>query len=262
MRRCAPAEPAATSSGQRLGRLRRRAPLGRLDQLPVVVEHQQLAGLDRQARGRASAPPPRRSHASRGASSCRRRVARATRDRCGSRAARPSARPAPRGARRSRPRCLSGSCSLVSMLSTPTTPVGITSGAESSDTVARETSTKSGSCGHVEHELRCRGAYRAPDHARRRATGRPGSSRSRGLQPTTAGRARARTPPHRGLRARRGAPAEHRRTRPPRSPPSAAAATAAAHARSKRGRSIATGSATSDGQWFHPEEIGIPGVLA
>ena len=42
-------------------------------------------------------------------------------------------------------RCPPEAATLVSMLSTPTTPVGITSGAESSETVARETSTKSGS---------------------------------------------------------------------------------------------------------------------
>ena len=81
--------------------------------------------------------------------------------------------------------------------------VGIRSGAESSDTVARETSTKSGALGHIEHQLRSRRAYRAPDHAlvERQAVGdhRVAADTHR-PQPAVL---ETRMPPHRGPRARR-----------------------------------------------------------
>ena len=155
-----------------------------------------------------------------------------------------------------------GRRTLVSMLMTPTTPVGITSGTASSETVARETSTKSGSAVTSSDELRlARCAPRARSRPRR-AAGRRGSSRSRGRRPTRAGRARARTPPRRRRRARRGVPRARRRSPPPRCPPTRRRRPPPrTRARSEAGRSQPD-SATWRGQWLHPGRIGIPAALS
>ena len=121
-----------------------------------------------------------------------------------------------------------GAGALVSMLITPTTPVGRTSGIASSETVARETCDEVGVDGDVEARAAPRRCGPRGRSRPRRAAGRPGSSRSRARRPTRAGRARARrrrrlTPPsavvespERGVERvrRRSPPRRQRRARP------------------------------------------------
>src|SRR4051794_34988382 len=136
-----------------------------------------------------------------------------------------------------------GSGALVSMLSTPTTPVGIRSGAESSETVARETSTKSGSS--LTSSTSCGDDVRTARPITPSSSGSPSGIMAYPRTPTDHSRpcssTKAATP---------GPPSSSCSARSDLSKTSAAlsadraAATAAAHARSKRGRSIAPASAS------------------
>ena len=142
------------------------APLGRLDELAVLLEEQQLARLDRQHPAERPHGDLRRSRADRAASSCRRTGARETTDRrCARRAARPSAA---RARRISGPTACSASlrkarCRLD--VDHADDPVGSTSGIASSETTPRKISTKSGSARDVDHELHRGCAHRPADHA-------------------------------------------------------------------------------------------------
>ena len=154
------------ASRQRLGAVAGCAPLRRLDQLPIFVEEEQLARLEGQHPAERLARRPRRSQAGRAGSSCRRRGGPGSTGRpCATRAARPSGAARARHERGDHSLAPAGSRAAVSMLITPTTPVGITSGIASWPTADSRTLDEVRVGGDVDRELHLGGANRATDHA-------------------------------------------------------------------------------------------------